>query len=59
MIASGVAADRVKVVGYGSERPLDEGDSDTSRTVNRRIEFRLLDAEGNALAVPDDPKGNQ
>lgn len=59
LVASGVAADRVKVVGYGSERPLDEGDSDTSRTVNRRIEFRLLDAEGNALAVPDDPKGNQ
>ena len=51
LIAGGIAEDRLTAVGYGSERPLDVGDTEAARAANRRIEFRLLDAEGRPLEV--------
>lgn len=51
LIAGGIAEGRLTAVGYGSERPLDVSDTEAARAANRRIEFRLLDAEGKPLEV--------
>jgi peptidoglycan-associated lipoprotein len=42
LIRSGVSNDRLSVVSYGEERPLAEGDDQTSLARNRRVEFRLM-----------------
>ena len=57
LIAGGIAEERLRAVGYGSEQPIDTSDSDASRSINRRIEFRLLDTEGRPLDVVDEPSG--
>lgn len=57
LIAGGIAEERLRAVGYGSEQPIDTSDSDASRSINRRIEFRLLDTEGHPLEVVDEPSG--
>ncbi len=49
LIDAGVAADRLRAVGYGDEFPVVSNDTDLGRATNRRIEFRLVDGTGNIL----------
>jgi OmpA-OmpF porin, OOP family len=42
LIKEGVAADRLKAVGYGETRPVADNTSDKGRAANRRVEFKLL-----------------
>ena len=42
LIRSGVSNERLSVVSYGEERPLDEGSDQTALARNRRVEFRLM-----------------
>jgi outer membrane protein OmpA-like peptidoglycan-associated protein len=42
LIARGVAAERLKAVGYGEERPLVPNTSTENRATNRRVEFLIL-----------------
>lgn len=47
----GVAADRMEVVSYGKERPLDPGHDETAWAANRRDEFEITGG-GETLAAP-------
>ncbi len=42
MIVKGIAAERVRAVGYGQEKPLIERKSKKARAKNRRVEFQLI-----------------
>ncbi len=42
VVDQGVAAERVRAVGYGSSRPLTSNDTDEGRSANRRIEVNLV-----------------
>jgi OOP family OmpA-OmpF porin len=55
LIYDGVAADRLQSVGYGGERPVASNATEEGRAANRRIEFRLLGADGQPLAIPGEP----
>jgi peptidoglycan-associated lipoprotein len=39
LVGLGVEGDRLKIISYGKEKPLDKGDSDTSYAKNRRANF--------------------
>ena len=41
----GISPERIEAVGYGEDRPLAEGDSATALTLNRRVEFRVVNPE--------------
>ena len=58
MVEKGVGADRLEVVGFGPDKPVDSNDSKAGRQKNRRIEFRLLRQDEHAEAEPgaDAPK---
>ncbi len=45
LIANGVSADRLTVVGYGETQPIDENNTRAQRANNRRIEFRVLEEQ--------------
>ncbi|MGB1017027.1 MAG: OmpA family protein, partial [Nannocystaceae bacterium] len=51
LIRSGVAEDRLSAIGYGGEQPVESNENESGRAKNRRIEFRLLDKDGQALEV--------
>lgn len=38
----GIGADRIEVRGYGEERPLEAGDSQEARSMNRRVELEVV-----------------
>jgi peptidoglycan-associated lipoprotein len=40
MVAHGIAPQRITVLGYGKERPDDQGDSEAARARNRRVEVK-------------------
>ncbi|WP_161785032.1 OmpA family protein, partial [Hoeflea sp. BAL378] len=40
--AAGVSAERMRAVGYGESRPLQDNETDAGKAANRRIEFRVL-----------------
>jgi OmpA-OmpF porin, OOP family len=40
--AQGILAERIKEIGYGSQKPVKANDSEENRRFNRRIEFRIL-----------------
>jgi peptidoglycan-associated lipoprotein len=42
LVALGVSASRIAVVGLGAERPLENGGDDAAVASNRRVEFRWL-----------------
>ena len=52
LVGYGVAEDRLHAVGYGGDRPIADNGTEDGRAKNRRIEFRLLDAQGQPLPVP-------
>jgi outer membrane protein OmpA-like peptidoglycan-associated protein len=51
LIGSGVAADRIRSVGYGETRPEAPNDSASGRQQNRRVEIVILDAGGSFADV--------
>lgn len=42
LLEKGVAAGRLKQIGYGSRKPLQPNDSESNRQLNRRIEFKII-----------------
>jgi large repetitive protein len=46
LISKGVKQSRLEAVGYGEQRPLVAGDNDEAWATNRRVEFRILEREG-------------
>lgn len=46
LIAQGVPAAQLLAVGYGESRPIDTNKTEGGREVNRRVEFQLIDQQG-------------
>jgi OOP family OmpA-OmpF porin len=42
LVARGVAADRISVVGYGESQPRSTNDTIEGRRLNRRVEVRAI-----------------
>ncbi len=42
LVSKGISASRLKVVGYGSTKPLSSNDTEDGRQQNRRVEFTIL-----------------
>lgn len=42
LVARGVAASRLAIVGYGESRPIADNKTASGRAMNRRIQFRIL-----------------
>ena len=42
-IAQGIASDRIEYNGYGEERPIASNDTEETREINRRVEFKLVE----------------
>ncbi|MFH1196403.1 MAG: OmpA family protein [bacterium] len=42
LVARGIAANRLRTVGFGEKRPLADNNSPEGRSMNRRIEFKVL-----------------
>lgn len=42
LISNQVPANRIKIMGYGSKKPLKPNDSEINRQLNRRIEFKII-----------------
>jgi OOP family OmpA-OmpF porin len=55
LINAGIAEDRLRAVGYGGEQPIAANETEEGRAANRRIEFRLLDGEGQPIEVDGAP----
>jgi peptidoglycan-associated lipoprotein len=49
MQATGIAGDRIKVVSYGEERPLQRGSSESAWSQNRRCEFVITWSTGSDI----------
>jgi OOP family OmpA-OmpF porin len=56
LVDDGVPAERLHAVGYGGEVPIASNTSEYGRAANRRIEFRLLDSDGNPIAINPAPR---
>ncbi len=56
LINAGLPEHQVTAVGYGGDKPISSNQTEEGRSVNRRIEFRLLDQDGRALEVPGGKK---
>jgi outer membrane protein OmpA-like peptidoglycan-associated protein len=48
LMQSGVAADRLKAQGFGENRPIADNDTEDGKATNRRVEFRIVDKDGDA-----------
>ena len=45
LVRSGVAQERLVAVGFGEDRPLQEGDSEDVHATNRRVEFHIIEKQ--------------
>lgn len=57
-VENGIAADRVVVLGYGENRPVDTNDSAEGRARNRRVTVMIL-SPGHDKVIADIPIGNE
>jgi len=46
LVFHGISLDRISVIGYGDTRPVDSNDTEEGRAKNRRVEVKLIPAEG-------------
>jgi len=46
LVFHGISLDRISVIGYGDTRPIDSNDTEEGRARNRRVEVKLMPAEG-------------
>jgi outer membrane protein OmpA-like peptidoglycan-associated protein len=44
LVGNRISAERIKVAGYGSSQPIATGDTEEARSMNRRVEVRILKA---------------
>lgn len=42
MINRGIALERINIISYGKERPVDPGHNESAWHKNRRVEFRII-----------------
>jgi len=42
LVSKGIDAERLRAVGYGSDRPIDSGKTPAARARNRRVEFKII-----------------
>ena len=54
----GIAADRLKSVGVGKDRPLVPNDTDLNRALNRRVEFHIEEQDETVKEVVKTPTGD-
>ena len=47
LVAAGVKSARLVAVGYGEEKPIDSNKTDEGKSNNRRVEFTILELDGN------------
>lgn len=52
LIARGLAPERLKVAGYGTERPFDPGNSKAAYALNRRVDFGVSPGVAKAAVSP-------
>lgn len=53
----GIEQERFSVAAYGENKPLAENDTPEGRSLNRRVEIRVLYSEGETEAKPDSVRG--
>ena len=46
LVARGIAPTRLSAAGLGQERPIDSNDTEQGRQNNRRVEFHIIEVEG-------------
>jgi len=51
LTAGSIAPERLRAVGYGGDKPVVDNQTEAGKARNRRIELRLLDADGKVLTV--------
>ena len=47
LMSRGIAGDRMRAIGYGEDRPITDNNSPEGKAKNRRVAFKILDANGN------------
>jgi outer membrane protein OmpA-like peptidoglycan-associated protein len=52
LIERGVAANRLQAVGYGEENSIADNKTEAGRTQNRRVEFKIVDANAQKPSAP-------
>lgn len=55
LVSRGVDPARLEVRGDGREHPLDPGESEAGRALNRRVEFAIVDVEERVRPTPETP----
>ena len=56
LVEAGVPAQRLEAHGFGQTKPIADNKSEAGRAMNRRVEFRLIESEGEpAKAEPSIP----
>jgi outer membrane protein OmpA-like peptidoglycan-associated protein len=55
LTSAGIAPERLEVVGYGETRPVDTNRTAAGRSRNRRVEFVILDSQGQPVGAAPSP----
>ena len=55
LITHGIDSEHLTAVGYGQDRPLASNDSAEGRQANRRVEFHILEENGNTISSVESP----
>jgi hypothetical protein len=52
MVQAGIDRGRLEAIGYGKTRPAVQGADEQSRSINRRVQFRVIEGAGAGAADP-------